>query len=381
MVAVMVAYTERAAIAHLVPFMLDAKLATRTEMGFVLSAFGLGYVAGLPFSGIIIRSFGHSQTLLLLALGWAVAALGFVFARNVSGLFGARFALGLFEAPLFPLFVSWIALNSSRKATPVRLSLIEACSYVGMALAGPIAVFSATFAGWRVAYLGIGTLGLLVAALAPFLTNPPAGAERPSIAGKKAVRGAVITLAAVGAGFLVYNFAKNFYSTWFPTILVEGYGYSSAEAAKLTFFQSLIAPAASVGCALVSSRLSASGVSLRLARAVPLGFGFALGGLLIVAAIAPAHLYPIAIISFVGLISTSALVWNTVPDATDPSDVGQVAGWVNAVANVGTIASPLVISQLMPLGYGMTLITVGSACVLAIPMFVFAYRQTRQSEP
>ena len=171
MAAVAIAYIERTSIAHLIPYIRKDLAYDTAALGYVLSAFGWGYVVALPVSGFIITRFGHRRVLAAGAIAWVVAAAGFACATNLYELVVARFALGVAEAPLFPLFVSWIAITSGRNSTSAKIGVVEGISYLGMAFSGPLTVFAANNMGWRAAYAGVGLLALVVAAAALFLPN------------------------------------------------------------------------------------------------------------------------------------------------------------------------------------------------------------------
>ena len=171
MAAVGIAYVERTSIAHLIPYIRKDLAYDSAALGYVLSAFGWGYVIALPVSGFIITRFGHQRVLAVGAIAWVVAAAGFACATNLYELVVARFALGIAEAPLFPLFVSWIAITSGRNSTSAKIGVVEGMSYLGMAFSGPLTVFAANNMGWRAAYAGVGLLALPVAAAALFLPN------------------------------------------------------------------------------------------------------------------------------------------------------------------------------------------------------------------
>jgi MFS family permease len=137
MAAVGIAYIERTSIAHVIPFIRKDIVYDTAALGYVLSAFGWGYVIALPLSGFIITRFGHRLVLAVVAVAWVAAAAGFACATNLSELVAARFALGLAEAPLFPLFVSWITITSDRTTTSAKIAVVEGTSYLGMAVSGP----------------------------------------------------------------------------------------------------------------------------------------------------------------------------------------------------------------------------------------------------
>lgn len=61
MAAVGIAYIERTSIAHVIPYIRKDFAYDTVALGYVLSAFGWGYVIALPVSGFIITRFGHRR--------------------------------------------------------------------------------------------------------------------------------------------------------------------------------------------------------------------------------------------------------------------------------------------------------------------------------
>ena len=186
----------------------------------------------------------------------------------------------------------------------------------------------------------------------------------------------LIAFAASGLGFLLYNFCKAFHSTWLPTILVESYGYTSASAASVTFIQSILAPVASVLSGLISALLLAQGFTLAAARLLPMTFGFGAGSLLAAIPLMPGSVAPLVISAFVGVISTSALIWSVPGDVSSrPAIVAHVSGYLNAIANLGTIVSPVAVGYVLgqPGGHTNALILLGLASVLAMISFSVGY--------
>lgn len=383
MLAVAVAYIERTALSHALPFILDEISISKSESGWVLSAFAIGYVISLPASGRLILRFGHARTLRWLAAGWVTTAVAFSLTNDYRSMAIVRFALGLFEGPLFPLFISWISIAARAETRPVTIGVVEACSYVGMALAGPITVAIAYSVGWRVSYAMVGGIGLLAWISSYWLIEPkkPPRELSADITPKPVRRLAervVLSSGLIAAGFLLYNTAKSFYSTWFPTLLVKEFGLTSANAAGVTFVQSIAAPSASLIAAATSVWLIRKGITVPVARCLPLSAGFALGATVLGTTWLSDSVVGISIVAFLGLISTSALIWNAVPDNVDPMDVGMAAGWINAIANIGSILSPVVVGYLIEISRDYVLAFVSIVCLAAAPTFILAYTLGRK---
>lgn len=374
MASVAIAYAERSSIAHLIPPMLSHGTITKDQGAIILAAFGLGYVVGLPLSGRVIGWLGHRRLLAVIGAGWTTSCLLFASAPHWYGWVGARFALGLFEAPLFPLFVSWISAHSRREIVPVRISLVEACSYVGMAAAGPASVALMEAYGWRSAYAMLGALGLAVVAVARLVPSAPAEPSEPPLARPWGFSD-IVPVLALACGFFLYNLIKTFYSTWLPTLLVQSFSFTSWSAARLTFVQSLVGPLASIGSSLLAVRL-ARRLPLGRARFLILAIGFACAASIALIAVEPRFIWLFAILGFAGIISTSGLIWATVPELSDRGQVASLAGWVNAFANLATMASPLVLGAMLDRP-AMLLWFLALTALLTIPIFAVACRERR----
>ncbi len=379
-ISVMTAYTERAATSHFLPFMLRGEVIAQSDASIVLAAFGFGYVVGLPFSGYMIRRVGYSRLLALLSIGWFAASLMFPLCETYQALAATRFALGIFVAPLFPLFVSWITLSTDTSKRPKLIAVVEGSSYVGMAIVGPLAVAMATDFGWRVGYALVGTMALLALVASRFLEDPHVPRKSVETCAPL-TRGQVSLAFAIALGFFMYNMAKSFYSTWFPTVLTQQWGFSSAAAAALTFTQNIAAPLASLALASISARLLLKGWSLPMARLVPFSVGFTLAALAWVPLLFPKALSVFAVVSFVGLIATSALIWNSMADLFPTTEVAHIAGYVNAFANIGTFTSPLVVGALIGRAPSLVFVAISALAIIALVCFFVAYGVLRSPSP
>jgi hypothetical protein len=131
-----------------------------------------------------------------------------------------------------------------------------------------------------------------------------------------------------------------------------------------------------VSSGLISALLLAQGFKLAAARLLPMTFGFGAGSLLAAIPLMPGSVAPLVISAFVGVISTSALIWSVPGDVSSrPAIVAHVSGYLNAIANLGTIVSPVAVGYVLvqPGGHTNALILLGLASVLAIISFSVGY--------
>jgi len=213
-------------------------------------AFGLFYaLVGIPLGLLADRT---SRRLLIAggALVWSLATIGGGLAHSFGALFAARLLVGLGEAALGPAAISLIAdlFPPDRRGRP--LSIYLAGNAISNGLAISITSFLVTaaaqgrFAGlplladaapWRVAFIGCGVLGLVVAVLMLTTTEPSrkgnlgTTAATPAIADKLAfLRANAALLVPLYLGFAICFMAAYGAAAWTPTMLLRSFKLTPA---------------------------------------------------------------------------------------------------------------------------------------------------------
>src|SRR5258708_1552649 len=123
-VGVVINYLDRANLALALPVMgVDLHLST-VERGLVLSAFGWSYVLMQIPGGIIIDRFGPRLTFFVSLATWSIVTMLQALARSAAVLIGLRVALGITEAPAFPLNSRGLPTSfpSPARWFPIRVS-------------------------------------------------------------------------------------------------------------------------------------------------------------------------------------------------------------------------------------------------------------------
>ncbi len=200
---------------------------TDAQQGTALTAFIWVYMLASPVFGRLgdTRSRRH-----LLAFGvalWSVATAAAAFATTFAGLVAARAAVGVGEAAyatIAPALIGdYFPPEKRGRAMAAFYLAIPVGSALGYILGGRID----HAAGWRVAFLAVGLPGLLLAAAALTLEEPPRGqfdgASAPSLplgetfAALARNREYVVTV----AGSVAYTFALGGLAQWMPTYLIR----------------------------------------------------------------------------------------------------------------------------------------------------------------
>jgi len=134
-------------------------------MGWVLSAFALGYALFQVPSGMLADRFGSRVVLSGIVSIWSMFTAFTGMVNNLSSLLMVRFLFGAGEAGAFPsmsrAIFSWIPL----KERGLVLGLNFSGSRLGAAFALPFVAWLITSLGWRTSFLILGAIGIVWAVL------------------------------------------------------------------------------------------------------------------------------------------------------------------------------------------------------------------------
>lgn len=160
-----------------------------THLGWVFSAFLIGYAAFQIPGGLLVRRFGPRRILTFSVTWWAAFII--LTALVPSSIPGAvlvlatmRFLLGAGEATMYPstnLFVErWFPMSERGKAN----GIIFAGVGVGSGFAPPLLTAIVLHFGWRVSFLSCGSLGAL-AGLVWYLCARDTPEEHPAVSAEE----------------------------------------------------------------------------------------------------------------------------------------------------------------------------------------------------
>src|SRR5882762_132499 len=97
-IALLIIYLDRSIMAYAIMPIEKTFGLNNTEFGLILSGFGLGFMATVIFSGILIDRYGARKIWTLLAVGWSVVCMLTGFSMGFWSLFSFRILLGATEA-------------------------------------------------------------------------------------------------------------------------------------------------------------------------------------------------------------------------------------------------------------------------------------------
>jgi MFS transporter, ACS family, D-galactonate transporter len=364
--ATMLNYLDRSVMGVAKPAMVEELAISPATMGFIFSAFSWTYALAQVPGGAVLDKLGVRLTYAASLVLWSVATLAHGLMTNVAGLFGARLALGLAEAPCYPsnsrILNSWFPQNERARATGVY----SVGQYVGLGFMLPVLAWIVATWGWRSLFFIVGGLGVVYGLVFWQLYRDPhehkavGKAELDLIAaGGGSTEKQVpvpFTLENIGklmakrqiAGASIGQFCSNstlvFFLTWFPSYLAEERGMTFI---KSGFAASIPYIAASVGVLLggfVSDQIIRSTGNATLGRKLPIIVGLLMCSTMVAANYVESNALVIAIMSvaFFGQ-GMCNLGWTLISDVAPKSMVGLTGGVFNLCANLAGIVTPIVI--------------------------------------
>ena len=395
--ATMLNYVDRSVMGVAQPSLV-AELAIGPEvMGLIFSAFSWTYALAQIPGGLVLDKLGARLTYGLSLGLWSLATMLHGLMSSVVGLFSARLALGVAEAPCFPansrILSTWFPQAERARANGVY----SVGQYVGLGFMIPLLTYIVATFGWRALFFIFGGAGVVYAFVWYALYREPHESRRANQAELDHIAaggglasqtgGFVLSWAAVRIllrqrqilGASIGQFCGNstlvFFLTWFPSYLATERGMDwirSGFAASLPYI------AASVGVLVggaVSDGIIRRTGSATLGRKLPIITGLLLTSTMVLANFTPSNALVIAIMSLAffgqGMVN---LGWTLIADVAPKQLMGLTGGVFNFCANLAGIVTPLVIGFVLgatgsfygALAYIATLGLIGAAAYVFI---------------
>jgi MFS transporter, ACS family, D-galactonate transporter len=334
--------------------------------GVLSSAYNWTYaVLQLP-SGLLLDRFGVRRVGILSTIIWSIASFGAAIATGIGSLFGARFLLGIGEAPTFPGNSKAVGYWFPKDERSLATAIFDAGAKFSSAIGIPVLGLVLLHFGWRWNFAATGTISVLYFALFyAFYRNPSEDKRLTDAEREFIVRGGAQpedrVRAAQGAplayllrqrrvwglvlGFASYNYSFYLLLTWLPSYLSTAHHIDLLHSALYTSVPWIIATVLDlvVGGWLVDALIQRGRNSVRVRQVVLIG-GTALG--LGIFGAANAHSTATALfwisVSLGGLSAASPVGWS-IPSLIAPREsVGTLGGILNFGNQLAGIAAPIV---------------------------------------
>jgi len=333
--------------------------------GYLSSAYNLTYaICQLPV-GVLLDRFGVRRVGRISTLLWSIASFAAAVTPNIGGFFGARFLLGVGEAPTFPANAKAIGLWFPAKERSFATSIFDAAAKFASAIGVPIIGVLLIKVGWRWSFAATGMISLLYFGLFsriyrdpnddPQLTETEASyiaeAESPREAldahGEQASLGYLIRqkkVLGLAIGFGAYNYSFYLLLTWLPSYLSTALHVDLLHSFIYTGVPWLFATVCDLAAGITSDALIQRGWDASRVRKTILigGTAFGLGILGAAHAHTPASALFWISMCIGGLAAAAPVGWS-VPSLISPrGSVGTVGGIINLSNQLSGIAAPIV---------------------------------------
>ena len=382
-----VAYLDRVNISIAGHFIQEEYRLSNVQLGWIFSAFVLGYALFQAPGGKLADRFGPRRILLLAAIWWAIftsltALVPGTIANALAVLLLVRFALGVGEAVVYPasnrLVASWIPSQERGIAN----GLIFAGVGAGAGVTPPLIAYILTHYGWRWSFWISAVIGLIAGAVwyaisrdkpeeHPWMTakeqdHIQAGLPRAGAAGKAAggipgssipgssipgssIPGSSIPwssilksreVLAMSASYFAYGYAAYIFFTWFFIYLSTVRGLNLKASALYGMLPFLAMATCSPLGGWISDRLTRR-YGKRIGRCGIAVFGIGLSSIFIALGTQAkdAHLASIILAGGAGALYLSqSSFWSVTADLGGAS-AGTVSGFMNMVGQMGGVVT------------------------------------------
>jgi MFS family permease len=344
----LVNYVDRVTLSVAGPTIAAELHLSPSQMGLLLSAFLWAYALAQAPAGTLIDRVGPRPLLAGAMLLWSAAQAATGFAASLPQLIAARLALGLGEAPQFPVGArvvrGWFAAKDRGLATGVFNSV----STLGPALAPPIVVALILAVGWRGAFIATGLAGVVVALIWLAFYRDPAAPSVEEAAAAPTPWSALLaqpTLWAMALGNAGSGYMNWFYAAWLPGYLQSARHLTLPQTGWAASVPYLFGFAGSLAGGWFCDRLAARGLSPIASRKVPIVAGLAIGaaftGLTIAAPTSLAAVAAIAVALFCAN-AAGASIWALAVVAAPRGAVARVGAVQNVGGLLGGALAPIV---------------------------------------
>ena len=338
-----------------------------TQMGWVLSAFALGYALCQTPSGILADRMGPRRTLSIVVVLWSLFTGLTATAWNLVAMLVVRFLFGAGEAGAFPGIAratySWIPMQERGLVQGVNFS----GSRIGAACALPLMALAIDRFGWRSSFVALMLIGFgwsvvwyrwfrddpadhigisenernyILANRQPQQTRDATdmSAGRPSFARLLASRNVWL----ISSQYFSSNFTFFFCLTWLHPHLKKTFELNSVEAGIYASVPFLCGAAGNWFAGWLVDRVYQAG-RWAASRRTPAAIGFVLAAIGVIGcAYAKTPLVSVAWLSLAvfGADMTLAPSWSFCIDI-GRSNAGMVSGTMNMAGNIGSFVTGL----------------------------------------
>ncbi|TPG55603.1 MFS transporter [Ewingella americana] len=404
---VVICYVDRANLAVASAHIQQEFGISKTQMGYIFSAFAWTYTMSQIPGGWFLDRVGSRLTYFIAILGWSIATLLQGFAGGLASLIGLRAVTGMFEAPAFPtnnrMVTSWFPERERASA----VGFYTSGQFVGLAFLTPLLIWIQEILGWHWVFLITGGIGILWSLVWFFVYQSPRKSKGINAAELEYIRagGGMVDgdapvekknrVALTAADWkLVFNrklvgvylgqFAVAstlwFFLTWFPNYLTQEKHISALTAGFMTTVPFLAAFVGVLLSGLVADKLVRKGKSIGFARKLPIICGLLLSTCIMGANYTndPIWIMILMALAFFGN-GFASITWSLVSSLAPVRLIGLTGGVFNLAGGLGGITVPLVVGYLaQDYGFAPSLVYISAVALFGALSYIFLVGEVKR---
>jgi len=357
--------------------------------GLLLGAYNWTYaICQLP-SGVLLDRFGVRRVGIVSTLLWSIASFAAAVTRSIAGFFGARFLLGIGEAPTFPANAKAVGYWFPPRERSLATSCFDGAAKFASAIGVPLIGLLLLQIGWRMSFAATGLISFFYFLLFAAVYRDPErswSSKNTSRAARHVTLGYLLgrkKVVGLAIGFGSYNYVFYLLLTWLPVYLSRSLHIDLAHSFLYTGVPWLVATATDVciGGWLVDTLIRRGWNADRVRRVVLVG-GTAMGLGILGAARAQTPGQALFWISVsIGGLSAAAPVGWSAPSLIAPGDsVGKVGGIMNLSNQISGIAAPFITGYLVSgrQSFAGAFFVAAAYLVVGVASYIFLLGEIRQ---
>ena len=224
-------YMDRYVLAAVVPPLKAELLLSDAEIGWLTSAFMIGYFTTAPAFGYLGDRWPRKGLMVFGVAFWSLGTILSGFCNDFWTLLACRVLVGLGEASFAVLAPAWLADLFPAARRNNAMTIFYVAIPVGSALGYIVGGAALAYGGWRTGFWWAGGPGLLLALTLLMLTEPERGESgNGASSGMRAGFSEFTSLFRIGdfvlvvLGLTAYTFAIGAFGAWGPTFLNRVHG-------------------------------------------------------------------------------------------------------------------------------------------------------------
>lgn len=353
------------------------------QMGWLFSAFAWAYMMLQLPGGLAIDRFGSIRVLGLAIIAWSVftGLIGTVAMMPVGmaflAVFVLRFLVGAAEAPCFPANSKIVSMWFPTAERGTATAIFNSSQYFAAVVFTPLLAWVSTRWGWPWVFYVMGVAGVAIGVV--FIRRIKAPVEQPSLSrmeldvmrtggaslrehpgNKPQAQGLKQTWARARGllrqrmylGIYLAQFCIStltfFFLTWFPVYLVQQRGLSLLDAGLLAAVPAICGFVGGITGGMVSDWMLRKGMSLTLARKLPIFIGMTLSMSMILCNYVETNILVVLFmaLAFFGK-GVGALGWAIIADVSPKDSIGMNGAIFNTFGSLAGIVTPVVIGYMV----------------------------------